>query len=990
MPINHEPTFNTKLAEVLRGKHPRWRKHNKSGADIVISESSGVLQSGGTPDILLNLITPLVIESEFMPAGTVEEDAVGRLGKKMKESGKIIEQVIALRIPAAIKEISESRLKRTICKSQFEYCLLSINAEGAPVKRWPKSGWLKGGVDELVALIENAAITEKLIAENLKTLEGAVAGAGATLLKGTADCPEVNERIAKLLCQSEGEQTVRMAMAIVSNAITFHRILGGKKNVQHLSSIIRNKRLLVGYVVGEWSNIVDNINYFPVFDIALKILCEIPEKTANDILTLLEEQTREFFDSGLMSGQDIYGRMFQRLITDRKFLATFYTLPESAQLLAEIALHKLQIDFTDEAAAPKIRIADFACGTGTLINAAYHSVLARHRRAGHDDEKIHQPMIEKSLIATDIMPAGVHLALSILASVHPQITFGGTQTSVLPYGATQTKQKDKKGKPIFKVELGALDLIEDELTVNLLHKETTLGGKGEHTSKSVGEGGKLNRKKISHDYCDLVIMNPPFTRPGNFEVTDKPVPSFAGFSTSDKEQRMMADRLKEINLCMPNRAGHGNAGLASNFIDLADRKLKKGGVLALVIPAIFASGAGWARSRNFINANYDDITIISLVSSDAKSTAFSADTAISEILLIAKKRQTPRTDGYAKVQFISLGERPKSTMQAHIIAKMIGELNGNLLESIWAGDDYLGEIACGNLTNGGAVGVLDISLFNIALQLSQGTLNLPRETQVRKLPITRLGKIAERGFYHLQIKGKNTRTGEFLGPFDIEPIRPHPTYPCLSAHRCELERCFIVQPDTQGRVRKGMKKAADKVWVTASTLHFGIDFRLNANSLVACVTEIKTIGGRAWPNVRPIDASHEPAIVLWENSTLGLLLWWHSASRQQAGRASFTISRLMNLSTLDTRKLTANQHKLAAKIFDRFKQKPFLPANEIYHDETRHALDHAVLIELLGLPESILEPLDILRKKWCFEPSVHGGKSTRIDAGQTTQTSMEE
>ena len=54
----------------------------------------------------------------------------------------------------------------------------------------------------------------------------------------------------------------------------------------------------------------------------------------------------------------------------------------------------------------------------------------------------------------------------------------------------------------------------------------------------------------------------------------------------------------------------------------------------------------------------------------------------------------------------------------------------------------------------------------------------------------------------------------------------------------------------------------------------------------------------------------------------------------------------------------------------------FLPANEAYRDNTRKELDHRVLIDMLGLPESILEPLDLLKLKWCSEPSVHGGKKT--------------
>ncbi len=36
--------------------------------------------------------------------------------------------------------------------------------------------------------------------------------------------------------------------------------------------------------------------------------------------------------------------------------------------------------------------------------------------------------------------------------------------------------------------------------------------------------------------------------------------------------------------------------------------------------------------------------------------------------------------------------------------------------------------------------------------------------------------------------------------------------------------------------------------------------------------------------------------------------------------------------------------------------------------------------DLFGLPTDILEPLAVIRKQWCAEPSVHGGKGTRIDA----------
>ena len=80
---------------------------------------------------------------------------------------------------------------------------------------------------------------------------------------------------------------------------------------------------------------------------------------------------------------------------------------------------------------------------------------------------------------------------------------------------------------------------------------------------------------------------------------------------------------------------------------------------------------------------------------------------------------------------------------------------------------------------------------------------------------------------------------------------------------------------------------------------------------------------------------------------------------------------------LDVRTLNARQLRLAERIFADFRDWKFLPASEAYRDETRKALDQAMLCDLLGLPESILEPLDVLRRQWCAEPTVHGGKPTR-------------
>ena len=82
-----------------------------------------------------------------------------------------------------------------------------------------------------------------------------------------------------------------------------------------------------------------------------------------------------------------------------------------------------------------------------------------------------------------------------------------------------------------------------------------------------------------------------------------------------------------------------------------------------------------------------------------------------------------------------------------------------------------------------------------------------------------------------------------------------------------------------------------------------------------------------------------------------------------------TIPHLPELLTLDVRQLSQVQIKHSHRIFADFLDHEFLPANEAYHDPARQALDQAVLIDLLGLTESVLEPLAVLRRQWCAEPT---------------------
>ena len=966
MPKTNEIAFNVPLSDVLQTKHPRWR-------DQVGVEQRDVLRETALqPDIVIRPPggVPVILETEFMPAHTVEEDAKARLGKFLEYNGDLIEQTIAVQIPQELSRAPQKDLELLIEAAEFRYCTFSLQETDTAV-RWPSEGWITGSTDDLAACIENVSLSERLLAEGTHILEQSI-GEAAGKLRETASIHAL-ERMAQSLHQEDGEQTSRMAMAIVANALVFHTAIVDAHDIPTIDELripgrndVSKSRLLEC-----WQHILDNINYYPIFRIASDLLLPIADSTANAVLNRLAQAAGDLAGLGATTLHDLSGRMFQRLIADRKFLATFYTLPTSAALLGELAVSRLDAvtDWSDPDALTHLQVADLACGTGTLLSAAYRALASRHRRTGGDDQVLHTQMMERALIAADIMPAATHLTASMLSSTHPGTTFGNTRVHTLPYGQQSQEKRHT-------MALGALDLIEEDTAPSLF-------GTGVHVARGTGADVEAEGSQdmiLPPETADLVIMNPPFTRPTNHEKTEVPVPSFAGLGTSKDEQQAMAKRLAEIRWRLDNPVGHGNAGLASNFVDLAHVKTKPGGILALVLPAACLSGSSWKNVRRLLESEYKDLVVLTIAAHGQTDRAFSADTGMAEILVVANKCHAGQQRG-RETLFVNLYHRPRSLAEAFEMARAVRRLPPQARQGrLCVGDqEIVGTYIRALLSQGGCASLRETALADAALGLEAGTLRLPQGYST-PLSTIRLGTIGRKGLLHRDISGK-TSNGLPRGPFDIISIQGVPEYPVLWSHDAQRERSLVVLPDSEGKVRPGYDVQAVSVWKrTASRLHFNLDFRINSQSLTACLTPTKTIGGTAWPNFILDQDKWTLPLVLWANTTLGLLAFWWIGSRQQQGRARLTITQLPGLTVLDPRHLSEEQIAQAEAIFERFKEAEFLPANEAYRDDTRKALDRAVLVDLLRLPESTLEPLSILRDQWCAEPSVHGGKSTRIEA----------
>lgn len=848
-------------------------------------------------------------------------------------------------------------------------------------------GQVDGDADDLAACIEHAALSERQVADGTEILEVGVRQAACRLEEfvryRTGD--DTLDRISATLHQEPSEQTTRMAIAIIANALTFHETIAGSHGIPHLEDLCFRDGTLDKVQIGRcWRRILRDINYWPIFKIASDLLRPLPIFIACKVLDRLEPVAKDLAKMGAAGTHDLSGQMFQRLIVDRKFLATFYTLPASAVLLSELAVPRFDVDWGSPEEMCGLRIADLACGTGTLLNAAYQSVRARHRYSGGDDKDIHPGMMERALIAADIMPAATHLTASILSGAHPTVPFGGTRIVTMPYG----EQPTETGHPL---SIGSLDLLGEESARSLVgtgpNVQFDAFGTGRKQVRGTGEAEDApdpHMVDLSHESGDLLIMNPPFTRPTNHESSAIPVPSFAGFETSEAEQKAMSGKLARLRRGLEAPAGTGNAGLASYFVDLAHMKTKPGGVVALVLPAAFVQGASWKGARSLLARRYEDLLVVSIAASGKTECAFSADTGMAEALVVGTKKVAADAEPKDAL-FVNLHRRPRTLAEAAVLAATVRRIDPQRRSGrLSLGDaDDAGTFVRAPLAEGGCAALRESALAETMLALRAGALALPRTSVRPAIPVVPLGRLGKRGMLDRDISGKHPG-GAPRGPFDVVVARDQPLYPVLWSHDAKRERRMVVAPEREGLVREGRKAQAMEVWEnTASQLHFNRDFRINSQSLAACLTPEKSIGGRAWPNFVVDHQSWEKPLALWANSTLGLMCFWWIGSRQQHGRASVTISRLPDLLALDARALSEEQTASAQDVFADFRERKMLPANEAYRDPVRQELDRALLVDVLGLPDKILDSLDALRTSWCAEPTVHGGKSTRPGTGPT-------
>ena len=979
----HEQTFNIALAQALRQRRQAWR----SSDNALIYERSGVFQGeqADRPDILVQTpeIYPVVLEVEF--GDPAFRDARNRLGKVLIGTTDPIRSAIAIGAPPELRGLSDQQLAERLADPyavELKYALLSANIRGDEEKEvtvaddavhyWPAwPNYVTGNLEDLAVLCEYAAAPPQLVTDTAKSVAAQINNLALALQKALE--PPTAKAIANELGQTDPLQGLRMACCIWLTSLRLQNRLAqtseSLKN-QGLQTISEMKaRYRVGSVITpdelrtEWGKILGE-NYGAIFHTARNALHpRIPVEVGAKVLTELSDLADRISALRLGNRVDFAGELFPELLSDREETAAHYTLPETAELLSQLAVARLNpADWAAADMVAALKIADLACGTGSLLRAAYRHIRSRHDAAGGTGADLHRRMMEESIVGLDINALASHMTAAGLSAMEMETPYYHTNVAVVGVLGGKT---------------GSLELLESNQITDVTGQiaRTATDNQAAPTNIEVMDGSR-----------DLVIQNPPYSRARN----DRKMFDIAGIT--EPERKRSERRLSSIRNGM-RKAGseipHGQAGMGADFSALADRKLKPGGVFASVLPLTAAHAESWTGFRKNLEAEYQNITAIAFVPHEGAM--LSADTHMNEMLVIASKGQGNYPPPERMFCF-NLNDTPESVAEAYWYAKLLNGLGQPTGGSgiLYDMGKTVGSWVATRIPSPGfpwfAVGMSNHRLAEAAAELMGGRLYSPQDMQSWDLSLgfTTLGQIVETGPTHDLIGHPRGGDGRGAFTFDELPEGHIPTYPALWAANSKTQTGILNTPTHEGHPVDGRGDLQKRMVSQRSDLFISRGLRMTSQSIAVARTKDEAMGGSAWNALQTDDADLKAALAVWGNSTLSLIIRVCYAQTTQQGRATMQVKALAGFPVPDfaaAGPAGEQARQVARERYAELAALPLEPVSYAFRDENRHKIDAAALAMVgLGGNAAAARALAHLRNLWCREPAVHGGSDAIMRA----------
>ena len=833
--VEHEHTLNVWLAELLRRRGLNARQERKQA-------------NRGRIDVEIHVgNVKIALEAEQGQSSTKQREAIGDADRRLQQGNA--DCAIAVCYPDGITARHQLEQRRLL------WAIRAPNAR-PPVN---EVRWADADLDELVSVI-------KLAPMQLGSPDHAAAALSASLDAAVERLSEnQKQEIARALDLPPGKptrlgegrssrwnQAAKRAMLVIATAMMFHSRLDGHRHelkpefdsryadgtrfTDTWPPAMAQQCAKADDPVGAFDQAWDlwlAVDYKPIFATAQSALNGCPhdhafteavKETAAAALTL----TRDI--SGLR--HDLLGRIFHTVLDSARYDGSFYTTTPAATLLASLAINEGTCDWSDPAAAAKLRITDPACGTGTLLMAAAERIRELIQQAGNRDDAA-RALIEQVLSGYDINLTATHMAATTLGLLSPTTQFRNMKIGRALLGVDHTG----------KAYLGSLEFLDRQPM--LLPWPSA-----EHAVSQVDTGEEV----LTAEPADLVIMNPPFTRD-----------SLRHDQFSKTDEKRIKDREKEIFAGRPTYMA-GNSGA---FLVLADYITKADtGAIAAVLPLTGATDKSGHGLRRHLGTRYHVETVVT--SHDPERIYFSENTSIGEMLLVCRGWSgEPETKPPTRV--VNLARNPATPAEAMSLAWAIAdgkvESEGYGTVQAWPAD----RIASGDW---GAVQFLSPYLCARFAALRRGELGA----------VALLGAMADIGPEGRRIRDAFTRSAM---P-DVDGRL------ALWQHDTDVTQTMAARPDTHVTAKPPRAHLAEKYWQQRGRLLLPGRIRLNTGRALSVLLDTPALGS-AWMPCRPAQADATTAGAVGAGAVrLSEFVRWHPIRLGQPLQQDTVLSAILH------------------------------------------------------------------------------------------------
>ncbi|MCY3879120.1 MAG: hypothetical protein OXF74_08070 [Rhodobacteraceae bacterium] len=862
------------------------------------------------------------LECKIGQSSTQQKAAVKDAQRWLRESD--CWNALALCYPEDLAEDREDTPQQ-ILELTDDLLMAKVNQAG------PIGHWHKGRLSDLVKLADDIGANETYAVTDILTQAILAASELINLPTGQNLAQTLRLPWEPKEGHSIDPRPARIACLITANmALLQNRMCSEGIRIPDLDTLltVRNAPNRQTALLDNWARI-RAVDYAPVVDPALAVIHTLPvDHHTDNLLEILIEAVLECAPRIRGLQLDHAGPLYHGLLQTARYDGSFYTSPAAAVLLAALAMPPrwttVDGDWTDAGRLMSIKVCDPACGTGTLLMAAARTIEDRFRAATRDETDLsvlHLGLIEDVLHGLDINRHAIHLAASMLTLSAPKIDYNKMNLYNMQHGVNANGD----------VRAGSLDI--------LVNNAGYLPGLAPDTSQNrATASGYEDEAPDLEGSCDLVIMNPPFTRN---DIRNRSLPGEVRKKVQQHEIELAENVADEAH-----RNAIDQSTIGTFFTPIADLLLNCTGTVAIVKPFTACTNASGKSERNLLTDPARFQLEMVVTSHDNRRIHFSENTDIHESLIIAR-RPTARTRG-TPAAFVSLAENPASASEAYFLAEAV--------RRALDGDNSL-------LTNYGTIAWRTLEQlrdrpWNAACFYDQSLADA-YDALLDNPALAAVGSLAA-----VEPGGQRIREA-----FIKAGKRQNPDMRALWAHKTARQTAMRTSPDEFLAAKKGMHDYARRLWRKRSNLLIANRMRLNLTRTAAVYSDEPVLGSAFIP-VSPHGNDSEQlckAWCVWLNSTFGVIAFLNTRQKN----LTYPHFSLDGLRSLPVPRPGHCDIALLATAYDRHADAILKPLPAIDADPVRHALDEAVIKAVPGLPNG---DLDGWRRAISLEPSVNNKK----------------